>query len=225
MRAPGHREGGKMGTAEIVVMAVFGALVIVFLVMSSRQSTAQRARMERFAAGRGWTFARAADSRLDALLREAAPAEKWFAYNVAPAAPPPESVYLFAYNASPKDRPSKSNNGFACLATHTGKPREWPVTIFTRVPVVDAMESNRVEVGGEEFRRKFTVTCSRPEAARAAVNEGVQRVLLEHAAGPAWKMTVNIAGRQVLVESSWAVTEVEWDALLAMAQGLRAAVR
>jgi len=185
----------------------------------------QRERIERFATGRGWTFARAVDSRLDALLSQAAPAEKWHAYNVAPAAPPPESVYLFAYNASPKDRPSKTNNGFACLAAHTGRPREWPAAIFTRVPVADAMVSNRVETGGEEFRRKFTVTCSRPEAARAAVNEGVQRILLDHAAGPGWRLTVNIAGRQVLVESSWAVTEVEWDALIAMAKGLRAAVR
>ena len=214
-----------MDTTAIVVMAVFGALVVTFIVMSSRQSSAQRERMERFAAGRGWTFAPAADSRLDALLSEAAPAEKWHAYNVTLAAPPPESVYLFAYNASPKDRPSKTNYGFACLAAHTGRPQEWPVTIFTRVPVADAMVSNRVETGGEEFRRKFTVTCSRPEAAHAAVNAGVQRILLDHAAGPGWKMTVNIAGRQVLVESSWAVTEVEWDALIAMAKGLRSAVR
>jgi len=214
-----------MGTTEIVVMAVFGALVVAFLVMSSRQSSAQRERMERFATGRGWTFARAGDSRLDALLSEAVPAEKWYAYNMTLAAPPPESVYLFSYSSSLKDRGRRTNNGFACLAAHTGRRYEWPVTIFTRVPVVDAMVSNRVETGGEEFRRKFTVTCSRPEAARAAVNEGVQRILLDHAAGPGWTMTVNIAGRQVLVESSWAVTEVEWDALLAMAKGLRAAVR
>lgn len=179
--------------------------MVAGIVLGFRQSVAERERIERFAAGHGWTFARAGDSRL--------------------AAPPPESVYLFAYNASPKDRPSKTNYGFACLAAHTGRPQEWPVTIFTRVPVADAMVSNRVETGGEEFRRKFTVTCSRPEAAHAAVNAGVQRILLDHAAGPGWKMTVNIAGRQVLVESSWAVTEVEWDALIAMAKGLRAAVR
>ena len=214
-----------MDTTAIVVMAVFGALVVAGIVMGYRQGVVERERIERFAAGRGWTFARAGDSRLAALLSEAAPAETWNAYNVTAAAPPPQSVYLFAYNASPKDRPSKTNRGFACLAADTGRPYEWPVTILTRTPVADGLVGDRVEAGGEEFRGRFTVTCSRAEAAQAAVNAGVQRILLEHAAGPGWYLTARIAGRQILVGSSWAKTEAEWDALIALAKGLRAAVR
>jgi hypothetical protein len=214
-----------MDTTAIVVMAVFGALVVAGIVLGFRQGVAERERIEKFAGGHGLTFARTGDFRLAALLSEAAPSETWNAYNVATVAPPPESVYLFAYNSGPKDRPSKTTGGYACLAAHTGRPHAWPVMIFTRTPVADGLAGGRVEAGGEEFRGKFTVTCSRAEAAHAAVNAGVQRILLEHAAGPGWYVTARIAGRQILVESSWAKTEVEWDALIALAKGLRAALR
>jgi hypothetical protein len=54
---------------------------------------------------------------------------------------------------------------------------------------------------------------------------GVDKFLLEHASGPGWYLTVRVAGRSVLVSSSWAETEQDWDYLIALARKLRTAVR
>ena len=117
------------------------------------------------------------------------------------------------------------STGNACLAEHTGRVHQGPVEIFTRVPGVDKLVGNRVKVGGEKFREEFTVTSTRPEEALTSVNAEVERILLEHAAGPGWNLSVTIAGRSVLVSSHWAETEQDWDYLIALARRLRAAVR
>ena len=137
----------------------------------------------------------------------------------------PESVYLFGYHAAPKDGASKSSAGNACLAEHTGRVRQGPVVIFTRTPGVEKLVGDRVEVGGEEFRDKFTVTSVRPEEALKSVNAEVERIPLEHAAGPGWYLSAEIGGRHVLVSSHWAKTEQDWDYLIALARRLRTAVR
>jgi hypothetical protein len=67
--------------------------------------------------------------------------------------------------------------------------------------------------------------CSHPGAAEAAVNVDVQRILLNHVAGPGWYLNVTIAPRGVLVDSHWAQTEEEWEYPIALAKKLRVAVR
>ncbi len=138
---------------------------------------------------------------------------------------PPESLYLFGYTVRPKRGRSSDSTGNACLAEHTGRVHQCPVGIFTRVPGVDKLVENRVKAGGEKFREEFTVTCKRPEEALKLVNAEVERILLEHAAGPMWNLSVAIQGRGVLVSSHWAETEQDWDYLIAMARRLRSAVR
>lgn len=214
-----------MGTGEIVVMAIFGLLCVGALVSSIRQGAQMRKRVSAYAALHGWSVSRLGDARLSALLEEVAPEDKWDPNEVMQVERPPESVYLFGYNVRPKQGRSNGSTGNACLAEHTGRVHQGPVEISTRVPGLDKLAGDRVKVGSEEFRNKFTVTCVRPEEALNSVNAEVERILLDHVAGSGWTIGVTIAGRRVLVSSHWAETEQDWDYLIAMARRLRAAVR
>ncbi len=214
-----------METGEIVVMSIFGLLVLGALARAIWEGAKRREQVARYSSSRGFRVLGAGHEPLVALLEQVEPDSKWSPYFVMLAEPEPRSVYLFSYAVSPKDRPSKSSNGYACLAEHSANRPEWLVTIFTRVPVVEKLVGDRVEAGGEEFRRAFTVTCSNAGAALATVNVEIERVLLEHAASPGWNLTVTLAGRGVLVQSCWAQTEQEWDYLIVLAKKLRAALR
>ena len=46
----------------------------------------------------------------------------------------------------------------------------------------------------------------------------------EHAASPAWNLTVIIAAQSILAASFWAQSEAEWDYLISMTTRLRAAL-
>lgn len=212
-----------MSTTEIVIMAVFGLLVVAGLVAGIRQSAARKARVRIFAAGRGCTVS-ATNQRLSALLDAALPEESWTPYHIVEVQPPPETTYLFAYSYCRKYGRSKPWTGFACLAEQSRPWCESPVTIHTRTPGFDALEGDRVEAGGAEFRGEFTVTCKRPEAAQTVVNTEVEHLLLEHAKGMAWNITVNITCNVVMAASFWAEKETEWDALIALVTKLRRAI-
>jgi hypothetical protein len=213
-----------MKTGEIVGMAIFGLLVVGALALGIYQGAQLKKRVANYAALHGWSVSRLGDARLNALLEDLAPEDRWGPNEVMQVERPPESVYLFGYNRAGQGR-SSASRGNACLAEHTGRLHQSPVVIFTRVPGIDKLEGNRVKVGGEEFRNKFTVTCVRPEGALDSVNAEVERILLDHIAGPGWTITVMIAGRSLMVSSRWAETEQDWDYLIAMARRLRAAVR
>lgn len=214
-----------MGTTEIVAISIFGLLMLAAVALGLRQGRKQRERAARYSLGHGFTVLRAGDARLAALLEQVAPDSNFSPHTVMLVEPAPNAVYLFGCYVRPKERSSKASSGYACLAEHAANRPEWPVTIFTRTPMVDKLVRDRVEAGGEEFRRMFTVTCSNAGAALVTVSVDVQRILLDHAAGPGWYLSVTIAGRGVLVESHWAQTEEEWDYLIALAKKLRAAVR
>jgi hypothetical protein len=212
-------------STSIIVIVVFGILMLAGLAAAMRQGVETRARVRRFAALRGWTVSPTSDPHLAALLTAAFTDQTWYASNVVQVQPPPESVYLFAYDYYRKERPSKRWQGFACLVEGVRAAYETPVEIFTRTPGLDLMESDRIQAGGEEFRSKFTITGKRPEAAPAAVNVEVEQLLLEHAAGPGWYLTVTVAGNSILVASAWAKKQDEWDALITLARKLHRAIR
>jgi len=214
-----------MKSPEVIGMAIFGLLCVGALVLSIYQGAQLRKRVANYAALHGWSVSKLGDARLSALLEEVSPENKWGPNDVMQVERPPESVYLFGYNVRSKKGRSNGSTGNACLAEHTGRVHQGPVEIFTRVPGIDKLVGNRVKVGGEEFRNKFTVTCVRPEEALKPVNAEVEKILLDHAAGPGWVINVAIEGRSVLVSSRWAETEQDWDYLIAMARRLRAAVR
>ena len=213
-----------MKTGEIVVMAIFGLLVVGALVSGLYQSSQTKKRVANYAALHGWSVSKFGDARLNALLKELAPQDNWGPNQVMQVERPPESVYLFAYLLAGHGRAS-SSRGYACLAERTGRVYPDSMEISTRVPGFDKLVGDRVKAGGEKFRQEFTVTCQRPEEALRLVNAEVERIMLEHAAGPNYNISVIIAGRSVMVSSRWAETEQDWDHLIAMARGLRAAMR
>lgn len=213
-----------MKTGEIVVMAIFGLLCAGALVSGLYQASQTRKRVANYAALHGWSVSKLGDARLNALLKELAPEDSWSPREVMQVERPPESVYLFAYLLAGHGR-SSSSRGYACLAERTGRVYPDPMEISTRVPGFDRLVGDRLKAGGEKFREEFTVTCERPEEALKLVNAEVERILLEHAAGPSWNLRVIFAGRSVMASSRWAETEQDWDHLIAMARGLRAAVR
>lgn len=214
-----------MGTGEIVVMSIFGLLCVGALVLATYQGAQMRKRVANYAALHGWSVSRLGDARLNALLGEVSPELDWSPNAVMQVEGPPESLYLFGYNVRPKTGRSNTSSGRACLVEHAGRVHQGPVEIQTRTPGFDRLVENRVKAGGEKFREEFTVMCVRPEEALRLVNAEVERILLEHAAGPSWNLSVAIGGRGVLVSSHWAETDQEWDYLIALARRLRAAVR
>jgi hypothetical protein len=210
-------------TTEIVVLTIFGLLVVAGLVAGIRQSANRRARLRAFAARRGCIVTET-DGRLAALLAAALPEEVWRANQIVEVQPAPETAWLFAYNSHLKGRSKTTWHGFACLAEQSRSWLEIPVTIHTRTPGLEILEGGRVKAGGEEFRREFTINCTRPGLAQAAVNAEVEHVLLQHAATPGWYLTVVIAAQAILVSSSWAQKEEEWEMLIALAARLRRAI-
>jgi len=214
-----------MKSPEVIGMSIFGLLCVGALVLGIYQGAQMRKRVANYAALHGWSVSRLADARLNALLGEVSIDLDWSPNAVMQVEGPPESLYLFGYNVRPKTGRSNTSSGRACLAEHAGRVHQGPVEISTRVPGLDKLVGNRVKAGGEKFREEFTVTCERPEEALKLVNAEVERILLEHAAGPMWNLNVAIQGRGVLVSSHWAETEQDWDHLIAMARRLRAAVR
>jgi hypothetical protein len=214
-----------MGTGEIIGMSIFGFLVLCGLAAAIWQGARQREQVARYSTGRGFRVLPPGYAPLEALLEQATPDSDWSTSSVMLVEPAPRGVYLFGYSVSSKHGRSRPSNGYAALAAHDAHRIESPLTISRRIPGLDSFAGDRVAVGGEEFRGNFTVTCTHQGTAMVTVNPDIERILLEHIAGPGWYMTATIAASSVLVESSWAQTEQEWDYLISLARRLRAAVR
>jgi hypothetical protein len=104
------RNGGKMWTAEMIGMTVFGILVLAALAMAVRSGAKQRAQVAGYTAARGWSVSEKADAGLSGLREEASPGTIWYARNVILAQRPPQCVCLFSYNARPKERSGSSGS-------------------------------------------------------------------------------------------------------------------
>ena len=214
-----------MDSVVIAAIAGIGLLAAIVVFFSLRQTAREAAAMERFAASHGWTFLKRDDSRVTPILDQVDPDQLWYPYHIVLVAGPPESVYLFQYTSRPRGGGSVQERGFACLAEHTSRGSEIPVFISRRVPLVEKLMGDVVEVGGPEFRREYTVECRQAGAASALMTTELQQILLEHASGAQWFLVVRIAGRRVLVTSRWAEGAKEWDYLITMTKRLRQAIR
>jgi hypothetical protein len=138
---------------------------------------------------------------------------------------PRGKVYLFHYEVN-DDSNDNTSLGAACLAERQGGQAGEPVIIDHRSiwdKLSEKAMANIVEVGGEEFRRKFLVRCSRPDIAAATVTHSVEEVLLRPTSSLDWDR-VFIAGGRVLVTVTLRLQPEEWDELLGMARRLRAAL-
>jgi hypothetical protein len=210
-----------MDRTAIVTLAIFGIAAATGVFLWLRQSAKREAVMEQFAISHGWRFLGSNRSQLDPVLHQVCPGESWLAYDIVLVQGPPAGVYLFGYSSRRGRRIYEY--GFGCLAEQAGSGTEEPVTIYRRVPLVDKMLSDRIEVGGPEFSREYTVVCRRPDVAAMVVNNQVQKILLGHASTPQWFLEVRIIGRRVLVTTAWAQKPEEWEYLIAMTTRLRAA--
>jgi hypothetical protein len=207
-----------MKKKERAIAMVFGLLVLAGLVLGIRQGASEKEATEKYAAGRGWSLLTEDNSLLTTLLAEALPQNRWSLNSVISVERGSEMVFLFAYQAS------KSNRGHACLAQRVGGLGRVPLTILTRIPGFGSMVDHPINIGAAEFLKQFFVSCGNSEVAESIVNPAVQRILLEHSENPGWFLEVTVSARAVLVASSWAKTEQDWDHLIQLAKKLRTAV-
>lgn len=214
-----------MDPIVIVTLGVFGALAATLIFLSRRQGTEQRNAMEQFAASHGCRFLGRDASQVLPLLEQIDASESWTVHDIVALEGPPAGAWLFGYSSHRRQSRASPEYGYGCLTEAAGGGHDTPVFIHRRVPLLDKMLSDRVEAGSPEFRREYSVTSTQPAAAQAVVNGEVQKILLEHAASPQWTLLVRIAGRRVLVTTSWAQKPEEWDYLVTMTRRLRAAVR
>ncbi len=214
-----------MKPEEIIGLSIFGFLVVVFFLLYIRQQRKQREQIASYCLVRGLSLLRKGDAELVALLEEMDPDSNWTPQPIILVESTPNAIYLFFYQASSKRGRSSPSYGYACLAERSVTKPEWPVTISSRVPLLDSFVGNKVEAGGEEFRHAFTVTCTDPGSALTTVSPSVEAICMEHASGPAWGLTVMLARKGVLVHSSWARSEEQWDHLTTLTRKLLAALR
>ena len=208
--------------AEFLILGLFAAGFPALFLLSRRQSARQRAALREFAGTRGWTYFGGDAAELLPLLKAFGPEEVWQAHNVVRAEGHSDRLYLFGYRSRARAGRGSASNGFACLAEGGRSGNDDVVIVYPRVPVVHKLMGDKVEVGGPDFLRQFVVQCRRRDVAEAAVTDTVQRILLEHAAGPGWVVEVRIGNPGVVVISSHAAGPAEWDHLVQLAQRIRA---
>jgi hypothetical protein len=211
--------------AELITLTTFGALCVAGLTASILQSARQRARLQRYAEERGGSFIRKPDEDLPKYLQQQIPEEDRVPGSVAVLEPPPERVLLLSCQVSARSGRKSSEVDMTCLAEYPPGTCDGLVDLIPRIPVLEHMVADRVQVGAEDFLKEFNVLSNDPEVARRLLNARVQRVLIEARTSPGWNMGVIFTPRFVLVETTWARTPEDWDALVGLTRKLREAVR
>jgi hypothetical protein len=213
-----------MDRTEILVMAGFGALLLLGLFLGLRRRANFKARAAAYASSHGWTAMPNQEEKLAALLEEMIPDESWSTDRVLLGEPAPRNLYLFGYQAGTKHgSASRRTTGTACLAVHTGLACTSSVTIVPRTPVLVQLLDDRVAVGSSEFRDRWAVMCRDAHIAEAFLSPTVENIMMGHARHPGWFITVVIQGHQVMAYSFWAVKDDEWDYLVDLTRMLREA--
>jgi hypothetical protein len=214
-----------MDRVEVIGMSIFGLLVVGGLVLGIRQGARQRQQVAGYSASRGYPVLKGGDSLLAELLAEASPTLLWNAHTVLAVRPQVPRSFLFKYQTRPRQGTSSGSNGVGFLAEHEGPRIDTPVEIFIHIPGLDALAGDVVAAGSLEFRRHYSVASASAGTATEVLNEDIERILLEHRSGPGWTLSVDISARAVLVTTSWAQTDEEWDYLVDLGTKLRDAIR
>jgi hypothetical protein len=198
-----------------MILTIGGFLVVIVLVLllARWQGQRDRAARQEYARLHGWEMPVEVPAEVTEALALLAPAEVRVDGGLTVVQGPPGPLYLFAF--SWRTRGSRSDlTGTACLARHAGPRAATAVSISRRVPIVEKMTSDRLDVGSSDFRAMWLVTGEQPDVASQLVNDGVQRAFLEHDKGPAWTLEVDFVGPWVFVGSHWAAKPEEWDHLI-----------
>ena len=135
----------------------------------------------------------------------------------------PRRAFFFRYNSEVGVR-DRGSTGYACLIEHDGPRPDTPIEVTRRVPLVEKITPDKLDVGSPEFRKMWLVLGEQPGAAAQMVNDEVQRLLLAHDEGPAWVLDVEFIGPWVLVGSHWAAGPEEWEYLVRLSRDLAGAV-
>ncbi|MCU0223311.1 MAG: hypothetical protein MUF27_04430 [Acidobacteria bacterium] len=208
-----------MDRTMILTIGGFLAAAVVFILVARWQGQRDRAARQEYARKHGWEMPSGTPDEVREALALFAPAEIRVVGGLTVVEGPPRSLYLFSFNW--RTRGSRSDlTGTACLARHDGPRAETPISISRRVPLVEKMTPDRLDVGSSDFRAMWIVTGEQPGVAAELVNDAVQRAFLEHDRGPAWTLEVDFVGPWVFAGSHWAAGPEEWDHLVDMTRKL-----
>jgi hypothetical protein len=203
----------------ILTIGGFAAVAVVVLLVARWQGQRDRATRQEFARGHGWEMPAEVPPEVREALALLAPAEVRVVGGLTVVEGPPRPLYLFSFKR--RTRGSRSDlTGTACLARHDGPRAETPISISRRVPLVEKMAADRLDVGGSDFRAMWIVTGDQPGVAAELVNDAVQRTFLGHDQGPAWTLEVDFVGPWVFAGSHWAAKPEEWDHLVELTRKL-----
>lgn len=208
-----------MDRTMILTIGGFLAVAVVVLLAARWQGRREAGQRRDFAARHGWAMPAETPAEVVEALARLAPAEVRVSSGLTVVEGPPRSLYLFAF--AWRTRGSRSDfTGTACLARHDGPQAETPVSISRRVPIVEKMTSDRLDVGSSEFRAMWLVTGEQPGVAAELVDDAVQRAFLQHDKGPAWTLEVDFVGPWVFAGSHWAAKPEEWEYLIELTRKL-----
>ncbi len=212
-----------MDRTMVLTIAGFMAVAIVVLVIARIQGKRETAARDRFITSHGWEELREPPADLLAALALLAPVRYQVTTRVVSMERGPRRAWFFGYDVQTSAR-DRGTTGYACLVEHFGPRPETPVEISRRVPLIEKLTSDRLDVGSPEFRKMWLVLGEQPGAAAQLVNAEVQRLLLAHDEGPAWVLDVEFIGPWVLVGSHWAAGPEEWEHLVRLTRALADAV-
>ncbi len=212
-----------MDRTMVLTIAGFLAVAIAVLVIARIQGRRETAARDRFIASHGWEELREPPADLLAALELLAPVRYQVTTKVVSMEQSPRRAYFFGYDVQTSAR-DRGTTGYACLVEHFGPRPDTPVEISRRVPLIEKLTSDRLDVGSPGFREGWLVLGEQPGAAAQLVNADVQRLMVAHDAGPAWKLDVDFVGPWVLVGSHWAAGPEEWEYLVKLSRGLADAV-
>ena len=212
-----------MDRTMILTIGGFLAVAVVFILVARWQGRREAAARREFAARHGWEMPAEAPAEVTETLALFAPVEVRVVSGLTVIERPPRSMYLFSFSSRTRGQRSDFT-GTACLARHEGPRADTAVSISRRVPVVEKMVPDKLDVGSSDFRAMWIVTGEQPGVAAELVNDAVQRVFLEHDRGPAWVLEVGFVGPWVFAGSHWAATPEEWEYLLGLTRKLAEAV-
>ena len=207
----------------VLTLVGFLAVASVVLVIARIQSRRETAARVRFIASHGWEELREPPADLLAALALLAPVKYQVTTRVVSMERGPRRAWFFGYDVQTSAR-DRGMTGYACLVEHDGPRPDTPIEVTRRVPLVEKITPEKLDVGSPEFRRMWLVRGEQPGAAAQVVNDEVQRLLLAHDEGPAWVLDVEFIGPWVLVGSHWAAGPDEWEHLVTLTRDLAVAV-
>lgn len=210
-----------MTTKEIIGISIFGLLVLMALASAYRNSVRQRKQIASYCFSRGYTLLEFDEPRLAKLTEVISPDQAWTPLKVVLVESHPRLIFLFTANQSSQGRRATSIRTFACLAERAVHRAVRPVVVSPRVPGLGFLVGKQVETGTDEFRKEYRVTSDDTASALATVTPAFERILLDHAATHQWRLDTFVSSNGVMIASTWARRDDDWDYLIALARRLR----